>query len=693
MKFWCSSSGRRLDSDRYLPLCNTLAYFIRMRSPAPKRSARGIDRFLKILWTNRIMQRVGLRRILRDDIVRSTLPDGVQDCNDNMIICNPLTDGIGRLIFNYSKVARNLADPEPGLACPCSTLFPTAQRGPSGCVLSGDLSFIPMPFLRRRMELGPKFRENTHVDPMDCIREGLDSFIAWVAKDCDMPVQAFMHWRSMVLQRIQSNIGNGHIHNALPIGRSIFDQEVRALLTYLQRHLVFVPADKASNNIIAICRRWYVHKIIAELTQPDGAYSNVDSTLDDILQEHRDFLGPLNLFHRDTLPYLYPTPKLHKDPVDLRFISSSSNCSTTTLSKLLTSMLVVVKDTLQSKDRDLIRRTGVRRFFVVNSYDQVSHFLKGWVRNRYSSALHTIDFSKMYTTLPHKDLIARIGNVIREAARSRFPSGSLANVGIRATRRGDSWSCKWAKGNHAVHDRDSQFIPIKLFITLVAYLVNNSYVHARGILMRQTLGIPMGTNCAPLLADLYLYWYEANYIDRLLAKHQTAKARRFHLSFRLIDDLLSIDNMYWEDFKRSYEDGGVYPAALQPNDTTCIGYVNFLGMRISFGPTGKFVISVYDKRKDFPFRVRNYPYLESNVPTSQCYNVFLGQLCRFHRICTEKQDLLVTATDLANTLLQRGYSRNRLLRLFRRFCSTYSIPECTAVQATKEFRSLLSTET
>ena len=43
---------------------------------------------------------------------------------------------------------------------------------------------------------------------------------------------------------------------------------------------------------------------------------------------------------------------------------------------------------------------------------------------------------------------------------------------------------------------------------MIEFLVDNIYVRFGGQLLRQMVGIPMGTSCAPLLADLFLYFYE-----------------------------------------------------------------------------------------------------------------------------------------------------------------------------------------
>jgi hypothetical protein len=53
----------------------------------------------------------------------------------------------------------------------------------------------------------------------------------------------------------------------------------------------------------------------------------------------------------------------------------------------------------------------------------------------------------------------------------------------------------------------------------------------------------MGTNCATLLADLFLYSYEADFIQRLLKKNQKKLARSFHFMFRYIDDVLSLKSI------------------------------------------------------------------------------------------------------------------------------------------------------
>jgi hypothetical protein len=65
---------------------------------------------------------------------------------------------------------------------------------------------------------------------------------------------------------------------------------------------------------------------------------------------------------------------------------------------------------------------------------------------------------------------------------------------------------------------------------------------------QQTVGMPMGTNYAPLLADLFLYSYEADFIQGLLKKSEEKLTRSFNFTFRSIVDVLSLNNFRFGDF-------------------------------------------------------------------------------------------------------------------------------------------------
>ena len=53
---------------------------------------------------------------------------------------------------------------------------------------------------------------------------------------------------------------------------------------------------------------------------------------------------------------------------------------------------------------------------------------------------------------------------------------------------------------------------------IIEIFIDNIFVQFRGCLVRQVTGIPMKTNCAPLLADLFLYSYENKFIDNMIRR-------------------------------------------------------------------------------------------------------------------------------------------------------------------------------
>ena len=82
-------------------------------------------------------------------------------------------------------------------------------------------------------------------------------------------------------------------------------------------------------------------------------------------------------------------------------------------------------------------------------------------------------------------------------------------------------------------------------------------------IFQQTVRIPMVANCGPLLADLSLYSYQAEFIQNLLKSGEKKLAKQFNLTFRYIDDVLSLNNS-----KISDNIDLIYPDELEIKDTT-----------------------------------------------------------------------------------------------------------------------------
>ena len=78
------------------------------------------------------------------------------------------------------------------------------------------------------------------------------------------------------------------------------------------------------------------------------------------------------------------------------------------------------------------------------------------------------------------------------------------------------------------------------------YLLDNIYIRFGTKLYRQIVGIPMGTNCAPLVADLFLFCYERDFMTSLSDVKQAEIIEAFKSTTRYPGDLLNIENPYFE---------------------------------------------------------------------------------------------------------------------------------------------------
>ena len=103
--------------------------------------------------------------------------------------------------------------------------------------------------------------------------------------------------------------------------------------------------------------------------------------------------------NQDKVPTLYWLPKLHKKPYKARFIANSSSCTTTELSKLLTSCLTTVKKHVIKYCEKVYERSGKNLFWSIKNSGEILDKLKA--RDFNATSLSTYDFSTLYTTLPH----------------------------------------------------------------------------------------------------------------------------------------------------------------------------------------------------------------------------------------------------------------------------------------------------
>ena len=236
------------------------------------------------------------------------------------------------------------------------------------------------------------------------------------------------------------------------------------------------------------------------------------------------------------LPTLYWLPKLHKRPYKARSIANFGSCTTTVLSKLLTSCLTTVEKHWIRYYNIVYERGGINYFWSVKNSNDVLNKFKS--KNFQASKLSTYDFSTLYTSLPHhliKDKLIDLINrtFIRENTQYLACNEECAFFTSDVYNNHNLWSCQ------------------KVCDALV-YLLDNIFIRFGTKLYMQTIDIPMGTNCATLFADLFLFCYKRDFMKPLSRENQADIIEAFNSTSRYLDNLLNIDNIYFDQWWTGY---------------------------------------------------------------------------------------------------------------------------------------------
>ena len=265
-------------------------------------------------------------------------------------------------------------------------------------------------------------------------------------------------------------------------------------------------------------------------------------------------------------------------------------------------------------------------------------------------SLSTYDFPTLYTTLPHNLIEERLLNLILQTFFKKEGNLYLA------------CNDKKAFFSSADHYRGYHLWSCQNICDALLFLLDNIYIRFGTKLYRQIVGIPMGTNCAPLVADLFLFCYERDFMEDVSNDNQADVIKAFDTKTRYLDDLLNIDNPYFEGMLNQ-----IYPCELQLNKAnTSITKASFLDLHPSI--SNGFVSSkIYDKRDDFDFVIVNFLFLDDNVPRRPSYGLYISVLIIFARVCSHVDDFNTHNKCLTAKLLKQGYRYHKLRKDFSNF--------------------------
>ena len=137
----------------------------------------------------------------------------------------------------------------------------------------------------------------------------------------------------------------------------------------------------------------------------------------------------------------------------------------------------------------------------------------------------------------------------------------------------------------------------------LTFFLDNIYIRFGSKLYRQIVGIPMGTNCAPLVPDLILFCYEGDFMLSRSEDNQSDVIEAFNSTSWYLDDLLNVDNNFFDSMVNR-----IYTSELQVNKANVSNTeASILVLHLSIISDGFVKTEIYDKRDEFDFDIVNFP--------------------------------------------------------------------------------------
>ena len=603
----------------------------KLYKPLPPKVKRKAPKYqLKCLFANKAFDFINLPKILRTKTIRDCMPQEVNDDEIPMLVFK-LMEPIRSKIMNYSKFVSTLDIDQVSLditsvPCNCACYDLKFFNPHFNHVLTGDLDIIENCKLRNIILKGPKYREPEQINfwgIRDQIDDCLTQYIEQISKAKKIADHRFLVWKTEVLKLIDKRIEDvSKRFQPREVSKVLEDPNVKRNLKNLQKSFVFCPTDKAGNNVAVICKRLYAENILKEIDLANinnnsvpNTYCRVDEREADIVERHCLFQSKFSLDVEDDMRKLPPfhwTPKMHKLPTGARYIIGSKMSSLKPLGKALTKIFKVI---FHHKRRFCLKAgffSGLKQFWCIDNHNEVLNTLDRLNKKRGARSIATYDFSTLYTTIPHNKLIDVLSKIV----------DSVFNDSTRIYICEGKKTAYWVKGNSSKNMYTGKDVK-----DCLTFLINNAYFRIGKTIFRQKVGIPIGSDPAPFFANMFLFYYESEWIKKM-SRIDFARARRLFNTFRYIDDLNALNDQ--GEFGRSAKE--IYPPELVVNwENKNYTSGSFLPLWISIDADKRFVYKLYDKRDAFPFYIVRFPYYSSNIPSKMFFNTITAEILRICR--------------------------------------------------------------
>lgn len=624
-----------------------LAYFNISRNFKPKKK-NGSSNYMVINFVNKLVETVNIQKMLNNTNIKEKLL--LSDFFRIPNVSIKYSKTIRSTITNYKNTILSNIEHEH-LTCDCSN-SPYKDINHNH-IVTGNLNIIENNELRELLQKGLNYREQNPPNKAKALRaysEGIDAYIAQISQRLNKPTSFFSDWREALLEKIKIKINSNKYSN---FNNTLSKPSIKNYLASLHEKYVLVPVDKAANNVAVVCKKFYL-QVLSNEVKNTPTFTPFNGTPEGIISEHKNVIpNEFNIQVNEdniNIPYLYWIPKFHKEVIGFRFITSSTNCTTKMLSVKIGLALKSCLKTIHARSKYDNYFKEMNDYFIIEKTETVTSFLLTNNQKHLKRSISTYDFQTLYTHIPHHQLKNNIKKFIERA------------FGIK----GKQFLCvtsKTAFFSDKLHSNMSYFT-VSSLIAAVVYLIDNSFIIYKGGVYKQVIGIPMGTNSAPHMANIYLAVYEQEYIKKLNQDNKKQELKLLQSIFRFQDDLLVLnDNAYFETIYRE-----IYPEEMFLKKTNISSQkVNFLDTTISIFQ-GKFRFEHYDKRDDFNFNVISFPFMRGNLPQMQMHGLLISQLVRYCNVNSTFNKFVSCSKKLFSKLLKQDFQYSRLRKKVIEFC-------------------------
>ena len=221
------------------------------------------------------------------------------------------------------------------------------------------------------------------------------------------------------------------------------------------------------------------------------------------------------------LPYNYWIPNMHKNQYKHRFIAVNRSVWPSLYPFYSQNCLHLLSKVFRRTARQPSQEMGsircgssrIQKNYWIILNLQISTFITN---------IKSLDFSTLYTTIPHLNLKSRLATIIRNSVLHKNRNQGYKYLVLR--RKGPHFVKEHSDAKNKYTEED--------IMKMLEFLIDSIFVVFAGKISKQIISIPMGTNCAPLLADIFLYSYEAEFIRSLLSAGKKRLTSQFNFTYR-----------------------------------------------------------------------------------------------------------------------------------------------------------------